>query len=368
MPTQANNFLTSEKLFYHKELACKLLHAEESYPIHLELGLVNYCNHNCTFCYASRSKFDAMGLSRSTIDMRRLETVLGEMYSLGLKAVTLVGSGEPTLHPKTVDIIHMIHSMGLDVGLFTNGSTMSDKLTAAFVECCTFVRFSLTGASPEVHSLVHGSHDYHKITENIQKLTTARTKKHQPTIGIQFVLADYSAKDVHQAAQNAKNWGVDYFSVKPCFPSPENSAQLPNTLTPSQAAEYVDGLEQLSDEHFTVHVKRDQIERVFSHSESRHYARCLGSSIATVMESDFNMYYCANMETAACMYGSVKEDSFSDIWLGEQRRKIAEHICLDHCPPGCRMSNINRLLSAVDPHCLPQPAKAATPEMHINFL
>jgi len=365
---KTDSFLNSEKIFYHQGTVRKLLTEGVCYPVHLELGLTNYCNHNCTFCYASRSKFDALGRPRMAIDMARLQVVLEEMRDLGLKAVTLVGSGEPTLHPQTAIIIRMIRSLGLDVGLFTNGSAMTDKLATALAECCTFVRFSLTGASPQVHKLVHGSTDYENVIAGIKRLVAARTRPHNPTIGIQFVLASYSAQDLRQGAINAKAMGVDYFSVKPCFPSPENSHQLENTLSPLEAARYAEGLELLSTPDFTVYVKKNQMERVFTQNEPRPYSSCLGGYIATVMDSDFSMYYCGNMETAAFMYGSVAETSFKNVWEGEGRRAVLQKIVPEQCPPGCRMSNINNVLNTVKSHCIPCPATPPSVKTHVNFL
>ena len=90
--------LSFEKIFYHKEHLNEVLSGStEVFPIHVELGLTNFCNHNCEFCYAAGSKFTAdPSRKRVEIDTDRLGEIIREMRSLGVRSTNLVGSGEST--------------------------------------------------------------------------------------------------------------------------------------------------------------------------------------------------------------------------------------------------------------------------------
>ena len=184
--------LSFEKILYFPEHLQALVDKKEAYPIHMQLGPVNYCNHDCTFCFAARSMFDAQEVPRQRIDVERLMEVVEEMIPLGLRSATLVGSGEPTLHPRIDEIISGLGDLGVEVGLFTNGSCVTDKTASAIAKHCTFVRFSLTGATKEIHDLVHANGDFDRVIENMKKIVDTRTGQF-PTLGSQFILASYRA-------------------------------------------------------------------------------------------------------------------------------------------------------------------------------
>ena len=126
--TETISRLSFEKVFYFPDHLQALVDGKEAYPIHLQIGPVNYCNHDCTFCYAARSMFDAQNAPRTQIDVARMLEIVEEMVPLGLRAATLVGSGEPTLHPQIDEIISGLAQRNVEVGLFTTGSCVTDKI------------------------------------------------------------------------------------------------------------------------------------------------------------------------------------------------------------------------------------------------
>ena len=81
--------LSFEKIFYHKEHLNEVLSGStEVFPIHVELGLTNFCNHNCEFCYAAGSKFTAdPSRKRVEIDTDRLGEIIREMPSVFCKTL-----------------------------------------------------------------------------------------------------------------------------------------------------------------------------------------------------------------------------------------------------------------------------------------
>lgn len=362
--------LSFEKIFFHKEHLEKLLTKGEAYPVHMDLGLVNYCNHDCTFCYARRSMFDSIGQERSRINADRLMEIIEEMHSLGLKSVTLVGSGEPTLHPATDSIIEEIHKRGVEVGMFTNGSGLRPTVNEAVVDHCRFIRFSLTGASREIHDLVHANGDYERILGNIRQLVEFRGKSKFPTIGIQFVLASYSAPDVVRGAEQARSMGVDYYEIKPAFPSIGKSDQLPNTLSTAEMADLMLEAKTFETEDFQVYAKVDQMEGVIRNSPRRIYNDCLGCRTSTTLEADLNLYICDNQKTPKYIFGNLEKASFAEVWNGPRRAEILEQLDVQRCPPQCRMDPLNIILQHLrdGQDQIPDDLELPDPEIHPNFL
>lgn len=361
--------LSFDKVFYFPEYLQKLVEGREAFPVHMQLGPVNFCNHDCTFCYAARSMFDGMNVQRERIEVERLMEVAEEMCQLGLRSVTIVGSGEPTLHPRIDEIITGLARCGLDVGMYTNGSCVTDKMLRAIVENMTFVRFSLTGASREVHDLVHANGDYERVIRNIERIADARTGK-LPTLGSQFILASYSAKDAVDGARLARSIGLDYYEIKPAYVAPGKPNQRENTLSIDEAHDLMMQAKALETDDFKVFAKMGQMEGVFTKLDDRPYDDCPGQNTNAVLESDFGLYICSNHKTADFRFGDVREKSFKEVWQGERRREILANLNVHHCEPHCRMDPLNKTVHRVRtgeqlvPLNLPPP----TPQMHPNFL
>lgn len=360
--------LSFEKLFYFPEHLSSLVADEDAYPIHMQLGTVNFCNHDCTFCYAARSMFDGQGVDRTRVDVERLFEIIEETRELGLRSATLVGSGEPTLHPRIADIITGIHERGIEVGLFTNGSCISDRTAEAIADHATFVRFSLTGATPQIHNLVHANGDFERVIGNIEKIARAR-KGRFPTLGSQFVLASYSAPDLVKGAELAKSLGLDYFEIKPCYVAPGKPDQLPNTLSITEAKALIDQAAAFADDNFQVYGKFDQLRKVFTDRDDRSYDDCPGHKTTAVLEADFNLYICVNHKIEKYCFGNLRDKSFSEVWHGSRRKEILESLDVHQCQPRCRQDPINKIVHEIRigeriiPLNLPEP----DPELHPNF-
>ena len=361
--------LSFDKVMYLPDHLRRLVAGEDAYPIHMQIGPVNYCNHDCTFCYAARSMFDAQNEPRTRIDVERLLRIVEEMHGLGLRAVTLVGAGEPTLHPRIADIIEGITDRGVEVGLFTNGSCLTDKSLRAIVDCCTFVRFSMTGATPDVHHLVHANGDFERVVENIRRVSAARHRRF-PTLGSQFILASYSAPDVIDAVRLARSLGLDYFEIKPCYVAPDKPDQLENTLSSQEAERLIEEALALSDDGFRVYGKVEQHRAVAAGVDDRSYDDCPGHQSTAVLEADLNLYICVNHKTPDFAFGNLAEQTFRKVWHGRRRRDILDGLCVHECQPRCRQDPLNRLVQEIRvgdrtiPLNLPEP----DPETHPYFV
>jgi len=361
--------LSFEKLYHFPDHLGALVADRDAYPIHMQIGPVNFCNHDCTFCYAARSMFDAREEPRARIDLPRLFEIVEEMRPLGLRAVTLVGSGEPTLHPRIADIITGLHDRGLDVGMFSNGSCVTDKTAQAIAEHMTFVRFSMTGASDDVHNLVHANGDFNRVVENIRRIVRARRGR-MPTLGTQFVLASYSAKDVIRGVELARDIGLDYFEIKPCYVAPNKPDQLPNTLSASESDDLVRQALEYATDDFQVYGKVEQHHAVLARCDDRRYDDCPGHKTTAVLEADLNLYICVNQKIADFCFGNLRESSFKDVWNSRRRRDILHKLNVHHCEPRCRQDPINNIVHEIriGERTIPVDLPPPTPDQHINFL
>lgn len=361
--------LSFEKIFQFPQHLRNLVENVDDHPIHMQVGPVNFCNHNCTFCDAARSMFDAKAVPRTRINVERLMEIIEEMRELGLRAVTLTGSGEPTLHPDLDRIVRGIHERGIDVALFTNGSCMPEKTLDALLEHAAFVRFSLTGASSKIHDVVHESYDFERVITNIARIVEKR-RGDRPTLGSQFVLASYSAEEAVAGARLAKSLGLDYYELKPAYASPDKADQMANTLSIAEASLIMEEAKTVESEDFQVYAKMEQMESVFGNMDDRDYDDCPGHKTTTILEADFSLYICTNQKVPEFCFGNLRSDSFGDVWSSPRRREILRNLNVHHCIPRCRMDPLNKIVHEIriGTRMIPLDPPTLCEQVHPNFL
>jgi MoaA/NifB/PqqE/SkfB family radical SAM enzyme len=80
------------------------------------------CNAACGFCYHHEEKAEGGEL---TLD--EIRTLLKDAWALGCRVFYLSG-GEPTIHPRLLEILEEAHAVGYRTSLTTNGSRLASVL------------------------------------------------------------------------------------------------------------------------------------------------------------------------------------------------------------------------------------------------
>lgn len=117
---------TGAKFFAHEE-AMRNLRNGRGQPVVTHVMLTDVCNHSCAFCSVQKRVGDSLHFDI-------VVAYLAALKQYGLKAVILSGGGNPILYRCKVtgknfnDVVNMIHGMGLQIGLITNGMPMRDCL------------------------------------------------------------------------------------------------------------------------------------------------------------------------------------------------------------------------------------------------
>lgn len=338
--------LGAEKVIYHADRLVDIKNTGDAYPVHMVVGLTDYCNHRCIFC---NTEFATADTSRvHAIDKRTLLKFLRGAKDAGLKAVTLCGSGEPLIYPDVENLLYEIHEMGLEIGIFTNASRLTPNIRKAVLETCTFLRCSVNASSSKEHETVHRvKNDFDNVVGNIRSLVEEKrqTGKELPTIGTQFVFYDQNYNSIYDATKLWKEVGVDYFEIKPLIEgegSAVNVTVFP-ALDTAAVLEQMRRAKELEDESFQVYTKYEQYFHTLS-LESRKYRVCYGHALDPNLWSDGNMFICSNQEHDEDIIGNIYESSFEEIWHGDRRKKRIRRIQVDKCPRGCRCDNLNEFI------------------------
>ena len=346
---------STSKLVFHYEKLNELFTTGKTHPVHITLGLTNYCNHKCTWCYIDYAK-DIKHQINADLDKMLDALVIAKEY--GAKSITIVGDGEPTLHPKFDIFLEKIHSLGYDIGLFTNGAWKKEKITNAIANYCRYVRFSADAADKETHKITHLTNDFELVLDNIRKVTERKTNT--LTIGVQFAFNQDNIHDIKNAAIVYGKLGVDYLAYKPVYTNSLNASHKENSVESEQTYKMLTEAKEYETDSFKIYWKDWQLDAlVYNKDASRGYDKCRAIWLSPYFDENGNVEFCGNLKGRGFTIGNIYEKSFDKIWMSDLHLEKVNNINLDKCPKGCKLHGNNLKLEEI---ANPNPNK------HINFI
>lgn len=345
--------IDGHKLNYHPDSVASWLKGENIPPLYVEIGLTSNCNHRCVFC-----ALDFVGYKPVSLDTGVLAGALTDMGSKCVKSCMFGGEGEPTLHKDFPFLVKHAKESGLDVAVTTNGVPFTKRKAEQCLEYLSWIKFSIDAGTPETYAKIHGTNqkDFERLMANIKGSVEIKSKNNYPvTIGTQTLLLEDNAGETVDLAKKVKDLGVDYFVVKPYSQHPDSSHRLKVNYTKFESLQQKLG--DLNSEEFKVIFRAETMQRL---NMERIYPACYGASFFALIDAKGNIVPCTLFYgKEEYYYGNLYKDTFSQIWCGEQRRRVLEKLCkgTEGCKENCRLDAINRYL-----HSLRNP-----PE-HVNFI
>lgn len=354
IPVELEDFQDPRKIFHHMDRVVELARTSDTRPVHMTIGLTNYCNHKCPWCYINWNQAGKQSARSGTEDAPRpainadwrIVEAVRQAKDLGLKAVTIVGDGEPTLHPRFLDMLGALASLKIDIGIFTNLSTKKQAVLEALLEQCFFVRCSIDAARPEIHRRSHGADDFERIIQNLRRLVALRGEGRHPVIGIQYVVNQHNAHDLSHAAEFYRDLGVDYLTIKPAYKNGLNPAHISNDLTSDVALSLLAEAKKAQTDRYRVYAKTSQFKEVLGYetNDGRYYKKCLATPLSPYLDEDGSVEMCGNLKGRGFKLGNVFEQSFKEIWESHHRSACVKKIDLHKCPAGCKLDPLNKVL------------------------
>lgn len=364
---------TGSKFFYHTEVMQKLRDGKGS-PITTHLIPTDHCQHSCAFCSVATREGDVL-------TMPFMKNYLDQLVPLGLKSVIISGGGNPLLYkcPETKvgisELIVYVKSLGLDIGMITNGMPMKKddngrlvwrNLTGEAMDMLTWVRISMSGLDhkerevyvPEIGSnttlgFSYVYHDiYHEPLDPNHGKVSSLADILSPLTDIKI---EYGEDRLPLLTEQLKHY-VDTYN-------PTYLRLLPNCLEVSRIAGRCDELQKVAD------IINPDVAFV-QYKPPSAPNKCLLGYSHPVLNSDGYVYPCDS-----CVLNAKADHKFANPWRichGSEISKLYSedaHSLIKHpkeqCP-GCVFTKTNLLLEQVL-NGMETPMPEITPT-HPNFI
>lgn len=350
-----NDIFNSFKLLNHFNKIENMIKNNNTYPIAVEIDLTNLCNHDCIWCMFDRFKAkNPVSLSEDLV-----YGLLQELKDCGIKAITYVGGGEPTLHKAFDKIIEKSFNMGFDVGVVTNGELLEDK-AEIIQKYCKFVRVSLDAGTKRTHDALHkpksnnckktsGVTAFGKIIKGIRKVCK---NKGDLIVGTAFLVHPDNYFELPELVDLLSVIGVDYIQIRPVF--------MKGLIFSDKLLSDLDKIIQKCDEN----VKGTGLHIVTLRNRFKEFNgddllpdKCLAHNLLTIIGADGKVYLCCQLRgNSKFELGDLNKQYFREIWNSEQRQEAIKKIDLSRCPP-CRYKTYNKIMGYM-----------ASERRHSNFL
>lgn len=327
--------------------------ASSKSPFVVELDPTSMCNLACPDCISGSL------LNKDEIPSERLLNLTNEMIDAGVKAVILIGGGEPMMHPAIGEVIRRFGEADVRIGITTNGLYLKKYLDVT-AEYSSWVRVSMDAGTDATFNRIRPSRTGKSLFSSAVKNMEAFARVKRGKLGYSFMIfneGEFGFKgipiktnalddlrhiktnvhEIYTAAKLARDIGCDYFEIKPMYDVNHFAIMQPAELT-----RIVDEQVAMAKELETPDFKILEATKLWAslHGESnlepKAYQRCAVAQARTLVTPS-GVYVCPYFRGAEHKkIGDIQTQSFSHMWHGSQRRAVIDKLnpskdCSMHC-------------------------------------
>ena len=180
----------------------------QSMPRRLVFELTNACNLNCIMCGRNAVDFK---LTMFDMDWFRW---FEPMFDT-IEEVTLMGWGEPTMHPHFIEMLRLIDKHSARKYFCTNGMNLGKIKDAIFDYHVDVFAVSLDGATDETNSKIRRGSDIELICENLREIVAIKKERNltYPWINFVFCAMKSNLHELPALVQRAADVGIEEVKV-----------------------------------------------------------------------------------------------------------------------------------------------------------
>jgi len=299
----------------------------QSYPRRIVLEMTSACNIHCKMCGREAADFKA-----TVFDPKWLKVF--ESITEDIEEVTLLGWGEPTLHPQFSEFLRWGDEHGLRKFFCTNGTRLSQLKDDIFQYQVELLTVSLDGPDAETNNRIRCGADFNTITNNIREIVKEkeRRKTEYPYLSIVMTLMesnyesfpDYIRLAHELGIQEAKGVYLTVFDEKMLAESMYDKAESVKRVF----KEAVELGEQLGVNVKIPYIQGEDIAKGKSHKD------CFVGWRDFFLGSDGYVRSC--MSTCKKLFHIDKYSTFDEMWNSPEYQEFRKKVNNEDMDKSCR--------------------------------
>ena len=342
------------KFLHFKKHLAGLDQGEIVAPVHIRVKPTNHCNHNCWYCAYRADNLDLGDemVLKDSIPAERMLALAHEFVSMGVKAVTFSGGGEPLLYKPLPEVIEILATGGVRIAALTNGSNLKGRVADAFAAHGTWIRVSLDAWDDESYVKSRGAkgRDFSRLIENIRNFTARST---ECVLGVSLIVGHDNHRHIMEVCSLLKDCGVNHVKVSGAVVSNDAAGNNSYHLTiKNEVEQQIKAAQALTDNSFSVLNHYHDLEDRFE----KQYGTCPFLQFLTVVGADQQVYTCQDKAyTQSGRMGSIATRSFKEFWFSEESQQFLKTFdpstqCGHHCVSHAKNLAIHEYLSLDQEH------------------
>ncbi len=347
------------KFLWHSENLRKFLNGfpYDAIPITMEIDPALDCNYSCPHCTYSQWKYSTKMLKGKRIMKKTdMELILSRVANAGVKGLIFTGGGEPFMNPYTPFGIKLAGELGIQTGIFTNGSLLTNEIIDQILSSQPeFMRISVNAVTPAVYKRFHGIKDDHFVQivwENVEKIAN-RINKEKTNFGLGIVVNNINCQDIVpviiRSLEIIANGGrIDYIAIRPVvnyWGQKQIAREIASIV--KQAQEYcIKLIEGSTLKLFFANEFFEEITMYKTQNRKESEVKCLGSPWMASIAYSGDVFLCSEYKGfPENRIGNLITQSMSEIWSSDLRMQVISNNCKK--PPVCKAFRLNSRMARI---------------------
>lgn len=343
------NAYSNLKIFHHAKALDAIDKGEPQAPFYIRLKPTNVCNHHCAYCTYGSGGTTQKTANRTDIDHQdsipwaKLQEILSDMYSMGVRALTFSGGGEPLCYPQITEAANFATEHGLQLSLISNGQLLAGERAKAFYQA-RWVRISFDSPVQETYCRLRGlpENAFNIVTHNIE--TFAANKGKDCVLGVNFVISKANANEVYEAARLLKDLGCDNVKFAAVL---DNEPHYHDGIKDKVIEQIHRAQSDFANHGFAIinNYENDWMDKNFT---TQPFPVCYTCRLVTVIAADQKVYFChTRAYDSEAVVGDLHNQRFREMWFSEvTQERLAGLRPQRDCRNFCVYETRNELIQA----------------------
>jgi len=365
-------FLNPNNWVFHEDIVKKVLAGkyEKITPYSAEfvptLNCTNRCRGPCSYCLQRMCEGIATknDFKNPKVHMQSLEFAKEMMDKLadgGIKGVIFTGGGEPSLFMGLEDLMAYTSGKGIDMVLYTNGNSWSEKRIERVAETSPLlVRVSMNCGTKEGYNRFHLPKDPKNAFENVQRFITnfAKQRKKNPEMifGVSFIINKLNYLEIPATARRLKEivekteGGIDFAIYRPAFnyygteQTPPKILDKAYNLIENEVRKILAGT---SIKVLNIKCRYDALK-----GEERGYKICRAAGLFAELGPSGELHSCCDRNCfRPFAIGDLKKNNIPVIYSSPRRKEVMDYANDNECstcPKACKPHETNKQFEKIE--------------------